>query len=54
MHIVTGEEKKCAFLWMSFRRGGRIARIAPWRELLRRYIKADGFGLGKGEHERFA
>ena len=34
--------------------GGRISRIAPWRGLLGRYLKPDGFGLGKGEHERFA
>jgi hypothetical protein len=28
--------------------------IAPYRVLRGRYLKADGFGLGKGERERFA
>jgi hypothetical protein len=34
--------------------GERLALIAPWRGLRGRYLKADGFGLGKGERERFA
>jgi hypothetical protein len=34
--------------------GSSLARIAPWRGILRRYAKADGFGLSKGKWERLA
>src|SRR5215213_8476335 len=51
--ITYGSPRTFSCLRLS-RGRGCLALIAPWRGLRGRYLKADGFGLGKGERERFA
>ena len=57
MEFVEGEllsSRINTIVCMNVGGGGRLALIAPWRGLRGRFLKADGFGLGKGERERFA